>query len=102
MSLVSSGFKGLTQFQTKNFSSIDLLPVSALDVYKKSCYYSIDYKINEESDVKEAVNRFTAFNVSCLAVTNNKNEVIGVCSECKSDQPEKYMYNSPFAQEGKL
>jgi predicted transcriptional regulator len=80
MSLVSSGFKGLTQFQTKKFSSIDLLPVSALDVYKKSCYYSIDYKINEESDVKEAVNRFTAFNVSCLAVTNNKNEVIGVCS----------------------
>ena len=80
MNLVSSGFKGLIQFQTKNFSSIDLLPVSALDVYKKSCYYSIDYKINEESDVKEAVNRFTAFNVSCLAVTNNKNEVIGVCS----------------------
>jgi signal-transduction protein with cAMP-binding, CBS, and nucleotidyltransferase domain len=80
MNLVNSGFKGLTQIQTKNFSSIDLLPVSALDVYKKSCYYSIDYKINEESDVKEAVNRFTAFNVSCLAVTNNNNEVVGVCS----------------------
>jgi DNA-directed RNA polymerase subunit RPC12/RpoP len=28
-------------------------------------------------------------------------DVIGVCSECKSDQPERYMYNSPFAQEGK-
>ena len=80
MNLINPRFNGLTQFQTKNFSSIDLLPVSALDVYKKSCYYSIDYKINEESDVKEAVNRFTAFNVSCLAVTNNKNEVIGVCS----------------------
>lgn len=32
---------------------------------------------------------------------NEEDEVIGVCSECKSDQPEKYMYNSPFAQEGK-
>jgi len=28
-------------------------------------------------------------------------DVIGVCSECHSDQPERYMYNSPFAQEGK-
>jgi hypothetical protein len=65
----------------KKFSSnIDLLPVSALDIYKKSCYYTIDYKINEESDVKEAVNRFTAFNVSCLAVTNNKGDVVGICT----------------------
>jgi len=28
-------------------------------------------------------------------------DVIGVCSECKSDQPDRYMFNSPFAQEGK-
>lgn len=27
-------------------------------------------------------------------------DVIGVCSECKSDQPERYMMNSPFAQAG--
>lgn len=31
----------------------------------------------------------------------NPDDVIGVCSECKSDQPMSYMYNSPFAQEGK-
>lgn len=31
----------------------------------------------------------------------NPDDVIGVCSECKSDQPEAYMYNSPFAQDGK-
>jgi DNA-directed RNA polymerase subunit RPC12/RpoP len=31
----------------------------------------------------------------------NPNDVIGVCSECHSDQPEQYMYASPFAQEGK-
>jgi hypothetical protein len=28
-------------------------------------------------------------------------DVVGVCSECKSDQPDSYMYRSPFAQEGK-
>lgn len=27
-------------------------------------------------------------------------DVIGVCSECKSDQPMSYMYNNPFAQQG--
>ena len=27
-------------------------------------------------------------------------DVIGVCSDCGSDQPMKAMYNSAFAQEG--
>ena len=31
----------------------------------------------------------------------NEDDVIGVCTECKSDQPMAYMYRSPFAQEGK-
>jgi DNA-directed RNA polymerase subunit RPC12/RpoP len=37
-------------------------------------------------------------------VNNNitdPDDVIGTCSECKSDQPMHYMYNSPFAQAGK-
>lgn len=32
---------------------------------------------------------------------NDPDDVVGVCSECKSDQPDSYMYKSPFAQEGK-
>jgi CBS domain-containing protein len=56
-------------------------PVSAMDVFKKSCYHKIDFKINEESYVQEAVNRFTAFNIGCLAVTDVNNKVVGVCSE---------------------
>lgn len=28
------------------------------------------------------------------------NEVVGVCSECRSEQPMKYMENSPFTQSG--
>jgi DNA-directed RNA polymerase subunit RPC12/RpoP len=31
----------------------------------------------------------------------NEDDVIGVCSECRSDQPMEYMYRNPFAQEGK-
>lgn len=30
----------------------------------------------------------------------NPDDVIGVCSECKSDQPMEYMYKNPFAQQG--
>lgn len=30
----------------------------------------------------------------------NPDDVIGVCSECKSDQPMNYMHSSPFAQQG--
>jgi hypothetical protein len=31
---------------------------------------------------------------------NNPDDVIGVCSECKSDQPMSYMEKSSFAQQG--
>lgn len=30
----------------------------------------------------------------------NEDDVIGVCTECKSDQPMSYMMNNPFAQAG--
>jgi signal-transduction protein with cAMP-binding, CBS, and nucleotidyltransferase domain len=81
LKFVNRSFIHIQNIPNKKFSSnIDLLPVSALDIYKKSCYYNIDYKINEEADVKEAVTRFTAFNVSCLAVTNNKGDVVGICT----------------------
>jgi predicted transcriptional regulator len=53
---------------------------NALQLFEKSCYFNLDFKINEESLAREAVARFTAFNVGCLAVTNNENKVIGVCS----------------------
>jgi predicted transcriptional regulator len=56
-------------------------PISALNVFQKSCYFKIDFKINENATVKEAVTRFTAFNIGCLAVTDKNNKVVGVCSE---------------------
>jgi len=55
--------------------------VSAINVFENSCYHKIDFKINQESSVKEAVIRFSAFNIGCLAVTNSSNKVVGVFSE---------------------
>lgn len=55
--------------------------VSALSVFEKSCYRKVDFRISEENTAKDAVVRFTAFNVGCLAVTDKNNKVVGVCSE---------------------
>lgn len=55
--------------------------VSALSVFEKSCYHKIDFKINGDETVQNAVTRFSAFNVGCLAVTNLNGKVIGVFSE---------------------
>ena len=55
--------------------------VSALSVFKNSCYNKIDFKINEDNNANDAVKRFSAFNIGCLAVTDNKNNVVGVLSE---------------------
>ena len=55
--------------------------ISAVKVFQNSCYHKIDFKINENSNTREAVTRFTAFNIGCLAVTDDQNKVVGVCSE---------------------
>jgi predicted transcriptional regulator len=55
--------------------------VSALSVFKKSCYNKIDFKINEDNTANNAVKRFAAFNIGCLAVTDSKNNIIGVLSQ---------------------
>ena len=54
---------------------------SALSVFKNSCYQKIDFRINEENTLKEAVIRLAVFNIGCLAVTDVNNKVVGVLSE---------------------
>jgi CBS domain-containing protein len=71
----------LSRTLSRKFTSNITTPVSAMEVFKKSCYHKIDFKIHEDSPVQEAVNRFTAFNIGCLAVTDSNNKVVGVCSE---------------------
>jgi CBS domain-containing protein len=53
---------------------------SVMSIYEKSCYKNVDFKIDENAPVREAVDRFTVFNISCLAVTDKTSKVIGVCS----------------------
>jgi len=66
----------------RGFSSVNhMIKTSAASVFEKSCYHKVDFKISEEAPVKEAINRFTAFKVGCLAVTNKDSKVVGVCSE---------------------
>ena len=79
---------GLTLFRKTNsnsfqrtLSSSSNTPISALDVFTNSCYHRIDFKINENNTVQDAVNRFSTFNIGCLAVTNDENKLVGVCSE---------------------
>jgi hypothetical protein len=62
----------------RTFSSVPR--PTAIQLFERSCYYNIDFRIKEDSLCKEAVERFTAFNVGCLAVTNDTNKVVGVCS----------------------
>jgi signal-transduction protein with cAMP-binding, CBS, and nucleotidyltransferase domain len=54
---------------------------NALSIFNKSCYYKIDFKINQESLVKDVVARFTNFNIGCLAVTDKNDKIIGLVTE---------------------
>ena len=55
--------------------------VTALSVFKNSCYHKIDFKISEEHSARRAVQMFATFNIGCLAVTDTKDSVVGVLSE---------------------
>jgi len=63
------------------FSSISVNNSTAISVFKNSCYYKVDFKINEDQQLKEAIRRFTAFNVGCLAVTDKNDVLVGVLSQ---------------------
>jgi CBS domain-containing protein len=61
--------------------TLSTTPVSALDVFKTSCYSKIDFKIPDDATARDAAARFTAFNIGCLAVTDASKKVVGVVSE---------------------
>jgi len=84
--------------QPRYLSSTLNSSTTAMNVYKKSCYFKIDFKINEEMPVAEAVTRFSAFNIGCLAVTDKEEKVVGVFSErdlitkvCAQNKPPEYV-----------
>jgi len=55
--------------------------VSALSVFKNSCYHKIDFRIGEENSARKALQMFSSFNIGCLAVTDSKSKVVGIVSE---------------------
>jgi CBS domain-containing protein len=65
---------------TRRFST-STTPISAMNVFEKSCYHKVDFKINQNASAQEGVMRFSLFNIGCLAVTNDANKVVGVFSE---------------------
>ena len=65
----------------RTFSNISFKNSTAIDVFRKSCYYKVDFNINEELPLKEAITRFASFNVGCLAVTDKNKTLVGVLSQ---------------------
>lgn len=63
------------QFCRRNFSS------NAQEIFTKSCYSKVDYRINENDNVQNAVVRFAANDIGCLAVVNNSDQLVGIFSE---------------------
>lgn len=42
---------------------------TAQTAWEKSCYFKIDFKIEDSCTVYEAVQRFAAYNIGCLVVS---------------------------------
>lgn len=53
----------------------------ASDAWKKSCYIEIDFTINEDLTVYDAVQRFAAFDIGALVVVDGNGDISGVISE---------------------
>lgn len=54
---------------------------TASDIFKKSCYSKIDYKINHNKCVQQAVIRFAEFDIGCLAIVDDDEKLVGLFSE---------------------
>jgi len=65
----------------KNFSSYSKTSSNAYDIFKKSCYSKVDFKINHDRPLQEAVLRFSALNISSLAVVDDNELLVGVLSK---------------------
>ena len=65
-------------FTRRFLSTTTRLPASAINLFKTSCYNKVDFKISKESTAKDAINRFTAFNIGCLAVTDRTDKIVGL------------------------
>jgi len=58
-----------------------LFSTSASQIFQNSCYSKIDYKIHQNASVHDAVVRFAAFDIGCLAVVDDSHKLVGIFSE---------------------
>ena len=65
----------------RRFASTLRESVNARSAWEKSCYHKIDFTIKDSATVYEAIQKFTAYDIGCLAVKNKDNKVIGVVTE---------------------
>lgn len=64
-----------TLVQTKQYST------NANQIFKNSCYSTINYKINGNLSVQHAVEKFSEYDIGCLVVVNDIGSFIGIFSE---------------------
>ncbi|KAL7551601.1 hypothetical protein ACHAWF_014794, partial [Thalassiosira exigua] len=57
--------------------------LTATDAWNKSCYSGIDYTINEDLPVYDAVQKFAAYNVGCLVTVCGDGKIKTVVSCCE-------------------
>mmetsp|Transcript_11362 Transcript_11362/g.17882 ORF Transcript_11362/g.17882 Transcript_11362/m.17882 type:complete len:189 (+) Transcript_11362:60-626(+) len=69
-------------FASRSFSTTTIQEaLTAEDARKVSGYNDIDYSINEDSPVIDAVQKFAAYNIGCLVTTDAEGNLSGVVSE---------------------
>jgi len=52
--------------------------LTATDAWDKSCYSEIDYTINEDLNVYEAVQKFAAYNIGCLVTVDGAGKMLEI------------------------
>mmetsp|Transcript_24209 Transcript_24209/g.41149 ORF Transcript_24209/g.41149 Transcript_24209/m.41149 type:complete len:195 (-) Transcript_24209:246-830(-) len=77
-SLSSSGRSSSVHVRT--FTSVNQA-LTADDAWKKSGYVEIDYTINDDAFVYDAVQKLAGFNIGCLVTVDNDGQMTGILSE---------------------
>ena len=57
---------------SRSFSTAIEESLSARDAWQKSCYVQIDYSINEDLTVYDAIQRFAAYDIGCLVTVDSE------------------------------
>jgi len=71
---------GTTFASSRSFATVKE-GLTATDAWDKSCYSEMDYTINEDLNVYEAVQKFAAYNIGCLVTVDGAGKITGVISE---------------------